>query len=128
MRDKPADITHRYEQAVRDAFASDFVHVCADVEWSFLAQEAGEFLVKPPVVRREALVCYLCAGQVHPNSRCSEWRKTLECPDLPRRSEDEDVKMVCQVPEFRELKALRYMNLIVKQGTVLRHETTHQHR
>ncbi len=128
MRDKPADITHRYEQAVRDAFASDFVHVCADVEWSFLAQEAGEVLVKPPVVRREALVSYLCAGQVHPNSRGSERRKTLECPGLSRRSEDEDVKMVGQVPEFRELKALRHMNLIVKQGTVLRHEPTRQNR
>jgi len=90
MRDKPPDITHRYEQAVRDTFASDFVHTCADVEWSFLAQKAGGFLVKPPVVRREALICYLSAGQVHPNLRCSERRKTLECPDLPRRSEDED--------------------------------------
>ena len=53
---------------MRDAFAFDFVHVCSDVDCSFLAQEAGEFLVKPPVVRREALVCYLFAGQVHPNS------------------------------------------------------------
>ncbi len=64
-----------------------FVHAGADVEWSFLAQEAGEFLVKPPVVRREALVSYLCAGQVHPNSRGSERRKTLECQvslDAPR--------------------------------------------
>ena len=38
------------------------------------------------------------------------------------------MKIVGQRPEFRELKALRYMNLIVKRGAVLRHETTHQHR
>jgi hypothetical protein len=30
MCDAPADITHRYRQAVRDAFASDFVHVRTD--------------------------------------------------------------------------------------------------
>lgn len=128
MRNKLAYITHRYEQAVRDAFASDFVHVCADVEWSFLAQETGEFLVKPPVVRREALVRYLCAGQVHPNSGCSEWRETLECPDLPRRSEDEDVKMVCQVLEFRELKALRYKISSSNKARYCADESTHQHR
>jgi hypothetical protein len=62
MCDEPADVTHWYEQPVRDAFASDFVKVRADVEWSFLVQETGEFLVKPPIVRHEALVTYLGAG------------------------------------------------------------------
>jgi hemerythrin-like domain-containing protein len=32
MCDEPADIALRYKQAVRDSFAFDFVHVCADVE------------------------------------------------------------------------------------------------
>ena len=85
MCDEPADITHRYEQAVHNAFASDFIHVGANVERGFLSQEADEFLVKPPVERCKALVSYLCAGQVQTNSRRSERRKTLKRPNLSRR-------------------------------------------
>jgi hypothetical protein len=73
---------------VRDVFAFDFVHVRADVDSSFLAQEADEFLVKPPVVRREALVCYLFAGQVHPNSM--EASRTICLPHAEERSEEAD--------------------------------------
>jgi len=64
-----------------------FVHAGADVEWSFLAQEAGEFLVKPPVVRREALVIDLCAGQVHPiraaENGAKRWKVQVSL-DAPR--------------------------------------------
>src|SRR5258708_11349645 len=94
MRDKPADITHRYEQAVRDAFASDFVHVCADVEWSFLAQEAGEFLIKPPVLKREEQGIDVFAGQVHANSPSREPRKTLEGPGLSPLPQGQDTQIV----------------------------------
>jgi hypothetical protein len=52
---------------VGDAFASDFVHVCSDVERSFLTQEPGELLVEPPVVRREAMIVDLGVGQVRPD-------------------------------------------------------------
>ena len=127
MCDAPAYITHRYEQAVRDAFASDFVYVCADVEWRFLAQETGEFLFKTPVVRREALVIYLCAGQIQPNSRSRERRETLECPSLSRLSQEEDVNMVGQVSEFRQLQTLRYVNLIVKQDAILCYKPAHRY-
>jgi len=55
MCDGSAAITHRYEQTVRDAFASDFLQFCARVERSFLAEETRELLVKATVERCEAL-------------------------------------------------------------------------
>jgi hypothetical protein len=51
---------------VGDAFASDFLQFCADVEWNFLAEEARELLVKATVERREALVIHLGAGHSTP--------------------------------------------------------------
>src|SRR5665647_726288 len=100
MCDAPADITHWYEQPVRDAFVPDFVYVCAGVEWRFLAYDTGEVLFKTPVVRREALVIHLSAGQVHPNSRSRERREALECPSLSCPPENEDMKIVGQVVEL----------------------------
>jgi len=47
---------------VGDAFASDFLHFCAHVEWSFLAEETREHSVKATVERREALIIHLGVG------------------------------------------------------------------
>ena len=92
--DGSADITHRYQQAVGDAFAAQFLQFGADVEWGFLPEKTRQLLVKATVERREVLVHYLRAAHVHSGVESGERRESFERPSVADCMESENVKMV----------------------------------